>query len=196
MILNSGVVQIMWKDIFIIFAVVYAMRLIIEAYMLFAYKNIFKDFYSVKSKGLERRAEKLRKLFNLFSDGPFKRSECLMYNHLCLLLSSMALLEGDEAEFLKQLNVVKHENDYELKPFVLALYYRSKNNIEIATKYYQKYLECNHEDDNIKIILDGLFANQECSISDVSFLAAAGSFRNPAIIKLIADNGISINDGA
>lgn len=192
--LSSCVVQIMWKDIFIILGVVFGINLLIGIYMLFACKRIFNDFYSGNIKGLKNRAIKLRRLYNFYSAVPYSKNMCLIYNHLCLLISSMALLEGEETEFLKQLSVVKQAINYEWKPFVLALYYRSKNDIEIATKYYQKYLNCNHKDDNIKIILDGLFVNQEYSGSDASFLKVKRSFKNPAIIKLLKDNGLSVID--
>ena len=56
----------------------------------------------------------------------------MIFNTTCIFLASIALLNGDENGFLLELNKVKNEKRCEIKPFMLSLFYKSKNNTQSA----------------------------------------------------------------
>ena len=178
-------VTIMWKEIVIIFAFLFLVRFMFDVYMLKQYNAIVKDFYANKS--VYGKIKKLQKICNIFSSALWNQKTCLMYNNLCCILASIALLNNNESEFLLELNNVKREEKYELKSFILALYFLSKNNQSMAQSNYEKYLICKHENNNINIVLSKLFSSQNYSKNDETFLNAIASFKNPAIKKLLSE---------
>lgn len=107
-----------------------------------------------------------------------------------MALSSMALIRNNEIEFVKELDNVKQEEEYELKAYVLYLYYVSKNNNALAMKYYNNYSRCTHENRNIEIVMKYLFNKDECLRTTSEFQNAINSFQNPAIIRLLKDNDL------
>ena len=114
----------------------------------------------------------------------------LMYNNLCNMAASMALLEGNEEEFLFHLSAVARENDYEVKPFMLSLYHLSKGHDKTAAKFYEHYLQCRQENRHIKVIMTHLFATSGTEVGSDALYESAAQFKNPAVIKLLGDLGI------
>ena len=132
-------VQIMWKDIFLTIVFIYGIRFVIDSYIIKGFKKVHKAFYSNDWNGLEGQIEKYQKISDQFSNGPWNKKIRGIYNTLCAFRASVALVEGKESIFLNQLNHIKKEEDFELKFFVLSLYYRSKNDNEKAFQYYLQY---------------------------------------------------------
>lgn len=187
---NEVHVQIMWKEIAIIFLLIFLLRCMTDVYIITIYKRINSSFYLGEWDGLEEKILRHRKICNVFSDGPFNKNIRVRYNGLCMALASMRLMQGDEADFLQQLNYVKKEEEYEMKAFILALYYRSKEQHEEAEKQYHKFSKCNSQSQNLKIVLDVLFEKQKEIQKDEAYRDAIRSFQNPAILKLFKDNNI------
>ena len=188
--INGTEVQIMWKEIAVGLLVLYVIRLLIDLYIKTVYKQITYLFYSHNWSGLDVKIRKHQRICDVFSSGPWNKKVCLMYNGLCVALASMALINNNEVDFLNQLHYIKNEYNFEIKHFMLALYYCSKHD-EIASKRnYNAYLQCNREDENIRVILDYLFPDKSNlrSMEDVS--GAIKTFHNPAIVKLLRNNGI------
>ena len=98
-----------------------------------------------------------------------------------------ALQEGLEEVFLTWLSKVRKEEEFEAKAFTLSLYFRAKRQEKIAGQYYEMYLKSKHSDQNISVIMCGLFEGTE---PIESIQKAAGALKNPAVIKLLKDNGI------
>ena len=183
--INGITTQIMWTDIIITLAVIYALRTLTEVYIVKTYKKLNKAFFEGEWDGLEKKMIKHQNICNVFSDGPFNKDIRVLYNGLCVALASIGLMQGDEETFLRQLNYIKKEKEYEMKAFILSLYFCSKGNEEEAVIQYQKYLETNPKNKNAKNILEYLFGEKkEVPTSSVE------SFHNPAIIKLFKDNSI------
>lgn len=183
---SFGNVTIMWKEIAIIFVFLFLVRFIFDIYMIQQYNTIVKKFYANKLTDV-KKTKKLQKICNVFSSALWNQKTCLMYNNICCILASVALLNNNDNEFLFELNKIKREQKYELKSFVLALYFLSKSNLSIAQSHYEKYLICEHENDNINIVLSKFFSSQNYAKIDEDFLGAIESFKNPAIKKLLSD---------
>lgn len=187
---SSGVhVQIMWKEIAIIFLCIYLMRCLTDFYIVNKYKKLNKAFYAGEWEGLEKKLIKHQRICNVFSDGPFNKNIRTLYNGLCVALASIGLLEEDEETFVRQLNCVKKDEEYEMKAFMLALYYNSRGNEKEAIRQYRKYMTSNPRNKNMQEVLEYLYGEKkEVPISSVE------SFQNPAIIKLLNDNIITLSD--
>lgn len=184
--MNTGV-QIMWKEIVIEFLILYVFCKMLDIYMIKKYKKILKLYGIVEMDQLKRMAEKHLKFCNLFSVGPWNKIIYMIYNGLCWLLASIYYIEDNEYEFLRYLEKVKKENEFEMKSFVLFLYYRSKNDIVQAEYYYNKYLKCKHLNSDIAVIMEGIWNQKE---KDEAFIESIKSFSNPATIKLFNKNHI------
>lgn len=185
--MNTGVTQIMWKEIGIGLIIVYVLRNILDIYMVNTYKKYVQMYERGEFETLKVKAKKHMKLCNFFSVGPWNKQIYLTYNSLCWLLASMSLVENNECEFLSYLNKVKKENEFEMKAFVLSLYYRSKNNIEQTKYYYDLYLKSKHIDGDMAIIMNYVFNENE---KKQLIKETAERFNNPAIIKLLRANDI------
>ncbi|MEE0883944.1 MAG: hypothetical protein U0L59_01800 [Faecalimonas sp.] len=185
-------VQIMWKEIVLIFLFIYIIRFFTDIYIIIVYKNIYNRFYAHDWFGLEKKVKKHQNLCSVFLSGPFNKKIRLIYNGLCMILSSIALIDENDCVFITEIDNIKKDEEFELKPFVLALYYRSKNDLTTAMKFYHKYSRCIHQDENIDIIMNYLFSNQECKKMNNEIAIAIKSFQNPAIIKLFEDNNLII----
>ena len=92
-----------------------------------------------------------------------------------------------ELQFIKQLKLIEKEEGYELKPFILALYYRSKGKREDAMECYQKFLKCRPKSQDVKAIMERLFGTEE-EQQRFAYVDAIEGFRNPAILKLFEEN--------
>ncbi len=188
--INGTEVQIMWKEIAVGLLVLYVIRFLIDLYIKTKYKQINNLFYSHDWNGLDVKIRKHQRICDVFSNGPWNKNVCLMYNGLCVALASMALINNNEVDFLNQLHYIKNEDNFEIKHFILALYYCSKHD-EIASKRnYNAYLRCNRKDENIRVIMDYLFSETSSIQSKEDICGAVKTFQNPAIIKLLRDNGI------
>lgn len=189
--MNTGVVQIMWKEmgigLSVFLIVMYVFRNILDIYMIKTYKKIIEMYGKVEMETLKVKAKKHLKLCNYFSVGPWNKQIYLAYNGLCWLLASINLLEENEGEFLAYLKMIKKENEFEMKSFALSLYYRSKKDNNQAKYYYGLYLESKHVDNDIAIIMNSLFGEIEKA---ELITESASRFSNPAIIKLFRDNEI------
>lgn len=185
-------IQIMWKEIVFIFLFIYVIRFFTDMYIILGYKNINKNFYNQTWVGLKKKIRKHRKICSVFSGGTFNKKIRAIYNGLCMILSSMALINKKESEFISELDNVKKDIEFELKPFVLALYFRSKNDLSTATSFYYEYSRCIHHDKNIELIMNSLFSSQECNEINNETKTAIRSFKNPAIILLLKDNNLII----
>ena len=173
----------MWKEIAIIFLVLFIVRFIIDTYIKITYNQVVNQFYSREWKGLENRIIKQRRICNVFSNGPFNKTNRQIYNGLCFLLASIAFVKNDNTVFENELNNVKREDQFAIKPFLFALYYLTKHDEEIAKRYYEKYQSCKQKDENTKIIMEYLFQRTNGN----AFNDAVKSFRNPAIQKMLAE---------
>lgn len=182
-------IKIMWKEIVIILLILYSVRLAIDIYIKIIYNKIIEKFYTYNWDGLEEKVEKHRKICNVFSNGRWNKNVRLIYNGLCVVISSMAFLRGDDSEFINQLSCVKDEVNFEIKPFMLALYYRSRNDEVAMREYYNKFLDCNSHSEYTKVIMEKLFSEQMLQKSE-NLHNAIKKFQNPGIIKLLQENGL------
>lgn len=184
-IMSVAPVTIMWKEIFIFFVGVLVIRGLIDVYMIKGHQYILKEFYLGNYDKIVKKTEKLRKVNDVFSAGPYNKNICLIYNNLCCVLASIGLISNRENVFLENLYRVKREETYEMKSFLLALYFFKKD-VSKAKEWYDNYLQCKHENANVSIIMKKLFAISE-DISEEQYIEAKKSFNNLAIIKLLAD---------
>ena len=196
LMIEKATVQIMWKEIFFIFVAIYVLRIITELYIVKKFKKLHKEFLSNNWDGLDEKMLKHRNLCNVFSDGPFNKPIRALHNNLCLGIASMALVNGNGIEFLQQMEYVKKEQEYELKAFVLSLYYRWRNNEEEAINYYNAFRECDSQNEELAIIMDKIFGESNNIQKDERYLNALKNFKNPAIIMLLEANGILVFEEA
>ena len=186
----DGKTTIMWKEIALFFLCLYLIRFALDLYMIkrfqkiaAAFKNPTAELSSVKDKALRHR-----KLCDWFSSGPWNKGICSIYNGLCCIAASIELLEGNETAFLLHMNETKRDQLYSPKFFMLAIYHRTKGNHTLAMQYRQAYAKATPENKQYETILSYLFEG----IGDISLVrqAAQGVINNPAIIKLLEENGL------
>lgn len=181
-------VQIMWKEMVLIFIVLYLMRCLTDLYILRVYKKILNSFFAEDWSGLERKIEKHQKLCSIFSNGPFNKKIRYIYNTLCVVLASIKFINGNENEFLFHLGRIKRENEFEMKAFLLSLYYHSRGKMREAEEYYHYFLKCNSENQAARDILLYLFNPTQRTELEAVCVKAKQSFRNPAVIELFKAN--------
>ncbi|RGB77363.1 hypothetical protein DW070_12375 [Coprococcus catus] len=102
-------------------------------------------------------------------------------------MATISYVEDDEYDFLAYLGKVKNEQEFEMKSFVLALYYRSKKDFNQARHYYDVYLTSKHVNNDIGVIMDSVWngkAKSELVAESVK------KFENPVLRKLFAENHI------
>ena len=179
-----GVTQVMWKEIAIGLIFLYIFRIALDFYIIKQYQKIVDQYGKVNVEIIKDKSLKHLKLCNIFSVGPWNKQIYLAYNGLCWLLASIFLIEKNEHEFLSYLNMIKKEKEFEMKPFVLSLYYHSKKDVERAMHYYDLYLKSKHNDNDVAIIMNGIFVE---NTKDERFNEIAKKFNNPAIIKLATE---------
>lgn len=183
--MNMGIEQIMWKEIGAGLLVIYLVRCTFDLYMVYKYKCIINQYKKSASSIWKLKAIKHLKLCNVFAVGPWNKHIYKVYNGLCWFLASVAYDEGKENDFLKYLDCVKNEKEFEMKPFVLALYYRSKEKNNLANEYYDKFWACEHEDSNKATVLKGIFEGDR---ENPAFFKAIEFFGNATITRLIEKN--------
>ena len=96
-------------------------------------------------------------------------------------------VEDDEYDFLAYLGEVKNEQEFEMKSFVLALYYRSKKDFNQARHYYDVYLTSKHVNNDIGVIMDSVWSGKAKS---ELVAESVKKFENPVLRKLFAENHI------
>ena len=158
--MNTGTVQIMWKEIIVGFIILYLLRIVLDVYMIKKYEKLLKLFGVIEMDTLKLEAEKHLKLCNFFSVGPWNKAIYWTYNGLCWLLATISYVEDDEYDFLAYLGKVKNEQEFEMKSFVLALYYRSKKDFNQARHYYDVYLTSKHVNNDIGVIMDSVLTGK------------------------------------
>ena len=81
--MNTGTVQIMWKEIIVGFIILYLLRIVLDVYMIKKYEKLLKLFGVIEMDTLKLEAEKHLKLCNFFSVGPWNKAIYWTYNGLC-----------------------------------------------------------------------------------------------------------------
>ena len=157
MFTNEYSFHIMWKEIFWFWIAVFIVRIIIEIYLINRYNYIIKRFYAYDFVDLKTLTKRMQNLCNLFSKQKLNKRICLMYNNICCVLASIAILENQEEVFFRELNLIKREEKYEMKSFMLSLFYLSKKDKLRAHSCYENYLLCEFENENIKVIMEYFF---------------------------------------
>lgn len=187
--MNAGTVniQIMWKEIAIIFVVVFLIRIACDIYLFVSHKQVAKSFFAQNFSGLKQKTMTVKKMCRFFSSGAGHKTIVLMYNDCCCILASIALLEGNEEQFLIHLSGIMKEESYEAKSFMLALYHLSKGNSDVAAKHYEHYLSCNHENPHMQTIMTHLFVPTDTTNESETIRMAAAQLKNHAIVKLLND---------
>jgi len=188
--MNTGTVQIMWKEIGIGLILLCLLRVILDIYMIKKYKTLVAMHGRIPAEAFRAKAQKHLKRCGLFAVGPWNKQIYAAYNGLCWLLAMDALQEGLEEVFLIWLSKVRKEEEFEAKAFTLSLYFRAKGQEKIAGQHYEMYLKSKHSDQNISVIMRGLFEGTEQA---ETIREAAREFFNPALIQLLKNNGIEPN---
>lgn len=181
---NGTEYQIMWKEIAIILLIVFVLRYVAYIYAKKVYINLYNQFCSNKWDGIERKLERHRKFCRIFSGG-YNKNERLIYNEICVMLASLALIKNDETAFVAHLGEIKKSNEFAKKHFLLALYYRAKQKDKAADISYNDFLKCADKNGDMITVLEYLF-RQETHFDSASVKA----FKNPAVIKLFKENGL------
>lgn len=177
--------QIMWKEIFFFWTVAFIVRIVIEIYLIYRYNYIIRRFYSNDFADLKILIKRIKNIYDLFSKQKLSKRTCLMYNNICCVLASIAFLENQDEVFFRELNLIKREEKYEMKSFMLALFYLSKKDKLRAQSYYENYLLCEFENENIKVVMEYFFNFEHYKKNNTSFEVACKSFKNPAVLKLL-----------
>ena len=185
----AGTVQIMWMEILILFAALYGLRVLMDLYIVRTYRKLFAMHGTVPAEVFREKAQRHIRLSGIFAVGPWNQRIYKVYNGLCWMLASDHLTQNEEDAFLFWLSRIRKEETFELKAFILALYYRAKHSDDAAHHFYGQYLRCRHEDQNVSVIMHGIFDGADHT-QEAAFAQAVKAFRNPAVIRLLDENGI------
>lgn len=180
----NGTFNVMWKEILIIFIVVFLIRAFLDVYMIINYNKVMRKFYLGYFEDIEVNIKRFISLCDVFSLAPWNKKTCFMYNNLCIVLASVALLNNNDTKFLFELNKIKREHSYELKSFMLTLYYYSKNDIIKAKQFYENHSKIKKNDENLSIVLNNLFSYELFNDNGL-YESLIKSLNNQAIIKML-----------
>lgn len=181
-----------WNVIIIELLVLLFLIILADVYMIVKHNSITKKYYSGNLKGLDKELKRLQFVSHIFSLNPRNRNRETIFNTTCIFLASISLMNGDENGFLNELRKIKSEKRCEMKPFMSALFFKSKNDMQNAELCYQAFKNCEHSNENMGVVMDYLFSTEETATTD-AFTNAVNSFRNPAIIQLL--DAIENNQG-
>lgn len=177
-------VKIGWKFIIIELVVLFLFIILIDVYMIVKHNSTTKKYYSGDFKGLVKELKRLQSISDIFSKNPRNKNREMIFNTTCIFLASISLLNDDENGFILELNKVKNEKRCEIKPFMLSLFFKSKNSTQNAEMYYQIFRNCEHSNKSMIVVTNYLFVNEDTTTIE-EFTNAVNTFRNPAIIKLL-----------
>ena len=187
---KNGVTTFLWKETLIVIILICAIFIFLGIFTVRAFNKVIERYYPNNLFSAENTLNRIRSLSGFLSLGVRNDKMCLVYNHTCYLIASIELLRGNERAFLRELDGVKKENSFEIKSFMLSLYYRSKHDFEKSKLFYDKYLMCNHHEKDMQIVLSCVFDDLDDLKNNIIFKDAVKGFKNPAIIKLFQDNSI------
>lgn len=176
--------RIGWNVIIIELVILLLLIILADVYMIVKHNSTTKKYYSGNFKGLVKELKRLQFVSNIFSLNPRNRNREMIFNTTCVFLASIFLLNDDENGFIRELSKIKSETRYEIKPFMLALFFKSKNDMQNAEMCCQAFKNCEHINENMNVVMNYLFSNDE-EVKNDEFGNAVNSFRNPAIIKLL-----------
>ena len=178
---------IMWKEIAIGMLTIAAVRSLLDVYVILEYKKIKTLFEQGKYDVVKQKSLSNLRIANFFSVGPWNKQIYAVYNGICWILASICIIEENEKGFLEHLGKIKKEENFEIKMFALALYYRAKGETKNAYKWFEKYVKSEHQDAECCIILKQIF---EGTSSQEEVSKSIKTFKNPAIVQLLKNNGI------
>ena len=187
---KNGVTTFLWKETLIVIILICAIFIFLGIFTVRAFNKVIERYYPNNLFSAENTLNRIRSLSGFLSLGVRNDKMCLVYNHTCYLIASIELLRGNERDFLRELDGIKKENSFEIKSFMLSLYYRSKHDFEKSKLFYDKYLMCNHHEKDMQIVLSCVFDDLDDLKNNIIFKDAVKGFKNPAIIKLFQDNNI------
>lgn len=189
---NAPVIEIMWKEILLILLAVFVLRGLLAQYLVVQHRRFVERYYMGKWSGLKNACEKHKRIAHFIAGGPLNPWGPVIYNDFCLIIASMAYLEGDIDTFLEQLHLSKKTKLHSLTPAFLACYYRSVDDFEKANQHYAEYTLREKKDKNVTVVLEHLFAAQQSvNSSTESIVEALNDMKNPALLKLLEQNGIT-----
>lgn len=173
------------------FLVLILLRIIIQFVTLLLHNDICRKLDSLELHEAKKKVHRIRKVCKLFSWGLFSKQMRFMYNNLSWVLASISFRENNEEEFLCFMDCIKRQEEFELKAFVLALYYLAENKLEEAEKWFEQYKKCSRQDITSEKILKVLFDGEE---KDEFFNKAVESYKSPVIVQLFKENSIFSNN--
>ena len=109
---DKPIAKIMWKEILLIFIVLYVVRELAALYLRREHQKAGKQFYTGEWTRLSEKCKKLKWLAGVLAGGPLNPWIRIIYNDLCLIIGSIAYLNGDVDEFLHQIHAAKKEKTY------------------------------------------------------------------------------------
>ena len=177
-----GITEYDFKWAIVILFVVFLLRTLVDLFIFVENNKITKLFHENNLFTVSKKMERTRKVCKFFSAA--NKATCRIYNNLCYIYASVNYLQGKPDLFEYYLNEVKKEKLFELKSFMYALFFLSKNQREAAEKWDREYFECVHQDPKLQIILDYLF-RKKGKLQEIQ--TAVMEFQNPAIKKMLAD---------
>ena len=187
---KNGVTTFLWKETLIVIIFICVVFIFLGIFTVRSFNKVIERYYPNDLLSAENKLNRIRLLSGFLSLGVQNDKICLVYNHTCYLIASIELLRGNERDFLRELDGIKKENSFEIKSFMLSLYYRSKHDFEKSKLFYDKYLMCNHHEKDMQIVLSCVFDDLDDLKNNIIFKDAVKGFKNPAIIKLFQDNNI------
>ena len=147
------------------------------------YKRIYQKFTTeIWEDNLSKKAERLRKLAAFRSIAPRNEKQRMIHNNLCAFIASIALKNNNDEKFLLYMNSIKRENEFELKFFILAVYYLSKNEIGLAENQYEKFISCNTQNKQLITVMEHFLRKHIQKEHELSEIIE--SFKNPVVREL------------
>ncbi len=184
--------DIVVKIVIYSFLVLILLRIIIQFVILLLHNDICRKLESLELHEAKIKVHKIRRMCKIFSRGLFSKQMLFMYNNLSWVLASISFCENHVGEFLGFMDSIMRQEEFELKAFVLALYYLAENKSEEAENWFKQYKKCSCQDGTSEKILKVLFEGEE---KNEAFYKAVESYKSPVIIQLFKENNIFSNNG-
>lgn len=184
----------MWKEFILILIVIYVIVHLIRSRQIRKYHKLAQQFRTGEWNGLYAQCAELIQSFRLVARGPLNRWSYIAQNNLNIICASIAFCNGDVNTFLSHMNAVKPYKQYAQRSSFLALYYRSITDTEQAKLYYYEHMQSKVKDPDVTLILEYLFSENKENYSSEIFRQAVTNLENPALLKLLEQNGFNLRN--
>ncbi len=151
------------------------------------FRQIVKDYSRGKLDGLGKKVFVQKKLCSILVSITNDANAIFMYDYICYISANLALNDGNEEQFLQELEDCKKKKSFPLRSFILALYYLFRDEKETAVEFYKEYFTCENKNKEINDVMRYVFEKDCTSEVEQGYIHWKKNLRNPVILGMLSN---------